>query len=370
MSAAGALASAARRQRGRRRGAGRRGGGRRRGADRRARGARAHPEHHRARGRDRGRARGPARGGRASRWRCSTRTRRRSATTRRGRARRCRARRCRSSSGGSGRAGRAADRAQRPPRRRADRAIPATWTADPFGGEIRDGDAVRPRRERHEGRRRGDPRRAAGARGERASCARLDGELIVALVPSEEDGGQGTLAAIRAGATGDLAIIPEPSLLDIVVAHAGAITFRLEVPGRAAHASKRREGVSALANLQVLDRGARGGRGAPERGGDRSADDRARPALPDDRRHGRGRGVGVDGHGPGRRGGPLRRAARPVARGRVRRAACGGRCRVRRGRLPARPSPDARAHRRPVRRRRACRRTIRCRRRSPTSPRP
>ena len=70
--------------------------------------------------------------------------------------------------------------------------------------------------------------------------------------PGEEDGGQGTLAAIRAGATGDLAIIPEPSNLDIVVAHAGAITFRLTVPGRAAHASQRREGVSALDNLYVI----------------------------------------------------------------------------------------------------------------------
>jgi acetylornithine deacetylase len=82
--------------------------------------------------------------------------------------------------------------------------------------------------------------------------ARLDGELLVAFVPSEEDGGQGTLAAIRAGATGDLAIIPEPSNLDVVVAHAGAITFRLTVPGRAAHASQRREGVSALDKLFVL----------------------------------------------------------------------------------------------------------------------
>jgi acetylornithine deacetylase len=82
--------------------------------------------------------------------------------------------------------------------------------------------------------------------------AALDGELIVALVPGEEDGGQGTLAAIRAGATGDLAIIPEPSNLDIVVAHAGAITFRLTVPGRAAHASQRREGVSALDNLYTI----------------------------------------------------------------------------------------------------------------------
>ena len=81
------------------------------------------------------------------------------------------------------------------------------------------------------------------------------------LVPSEEDGGQGTLAAIRAGVTGDLAIITEPSNLDIVVAHAGAITFRLTVPGRAAHASQRREGVSALDNLFVLLARARGRRG-------------------------------------------------------------------------------------------------------------
>jgi acetylornithine deacetylase len=128
---------------------------------------------------------------------------------------------------------------------------PATWTADPFGGEIRDGNVY--------GRGANDMKGGVAAilGALRALTAtgvlhRLDGELIVALVPSEEDGGQGTLAAIRAGATGDLAIIPEPSMLDIVVAHAGAITFRLEVPGRAAHASKRREGISALANLQIL----------------------------------------------------------------------------------------------------------------------
>jgi acetylornithine deacetylase len=93
--------------------------------------------------------------------------------------------------------------------------------------------------------------RAMGACG---ALPRLRGELIVALVPSEEDGGQGSLAAIRAGVTGDMCIIPEPSNLDIVVAHAGAITFRLTVPGRAAHASRRTEGVSALDNLGVLVR--------------------------------------------------------------------------------------------------------------------
>jgi acetylornithine deacetylase len=51
-----------------------------------------------------------------------------------------------------------------------------------------------------------------------------------------------------------MAVITEPTGLDIVIAHAGAITFRLTVPGRAAHASVRREGVSALDKLQVLVR--------------------------------------------------------------------------------------------------------------------
>jgi acetylornithine deacetylase len=128
---------------------------------------------------------------------------------------------------------------------------PATWTTDPWAADVRDG--------RLYGRGACDMKggvaailgavRALVASGD---ADRLDGEVLVALVPGEEDGGQGTLAAIRAGAVGDLAIIPEPSTLDIVVAHAGAITFRLTVPGRAAHASQRREGVSALDNLYVL----------------------------------------------------------------------------------------------------------------------
>jgi acetylornithine deacetylase len=128
---------------------------------------------------------------------------------------------------------------------------PETWIVDPWGAEVRDG--------RLYGRGACDMKGGVAAilgavRALRSSgrLDQLDGELMVVLVPSEEDGGQGTLAAIRAGATGDLAIITEPSNLDVVVAHAGAITFRLTVPGRAAHASQRREGVSALDKLFAL----------------------------------------------------------------------------------------------------------------------
>jgi acetylornithine deacetylase len=128
----------------------------------------------------------------------------------------------------------------------------ATWTTDPWAAEIRD--------DRVYGRGACDMKggvaailaavRSLGA----GELERLTGELMVVLVPSEEDGGQGTLAAIRSGATADMAIITEPSRLDVVIAHAGAITFRLTVPGRAAHASQRREGVSALDKLFLLTR--------------------------------------------------------------------------------------------------------------------
>jgi acetylornithine deacetylase len=129
----------------------------------------------------------------------------------------------------------------------------ATWTTDPWSGGVRDG--------RLYGRGACDMKGGVAAilaavRALQASGATSDlaGELVVAFVPGEEDGGQGTLAAIRAGVTGDLAIIAEPSALDIVVAHAGAITFKLTVPGRAAHASQRREGISALDKLGELVR--------------------------------------------------------------------------------------------------------------------
>jgi len=128
---------------------------------------------------------------------------------------------------------------------------PATWTRDPWAAE-RDGDRLY-------------GRGAVDMKGGVASILgalqvlttagldrRLGGEILFASVPSEEDGGQGMLAAIRAGVTGDMAVITEPTGLDIVIAHAGAITFRLTVPGRAAHASVRREGVSALDNLGTL----------------------------------------------------------------------------------------------------------------------
>jgi acetylornithine deacetylase len=82
----------------------------------------------------------------------------------------------------------------------------------------------------------------------------LGGEAMLVSVPGEEDGGAGMLAAIRAGCTGDAAVITEPTRLELVTAQAGAITFTLTVTGKSAHAAFRRRGVSAVEKLvPVLD---------------------------------------------------------------------------------------------------------------------
>lgn len=81
----------------------------------------------------------------------------------------------------------------------------------------------------------------------RTAGVHLARPLAVHTVVSEEDGGLGAFATMRRGHRGDCAVIPEPTNGRVVVANAGALTFRLTVHGRAAHGSVRHEGVSAVA---------------------------------------------------------------------------------------------------------------------------
>jgi acetylornithine deacetylase len=74
----------------------------------------------------------------------------------------------------------------------------------------------------------------------------LRGDVLLASVQGEEDGGLGTYAMLRRGWRADACVIPEPTSLDIVPANAGALTFRLRIPGQATHASRRLEGVNAI----------------------------------------------------------------------------------------------------------------------------
>jgi acetylornithine deacetylase len=73
-----------------------------------------------------------------------------------------------------------------------------------------------------------------------------EAELVLVAVGSEEDGGLGAFAALEADAAFDACLIPEATSFDVVCAQAGALTFEGVVPGVAAHAAHRLEGVSAI----------------------------------------------------------------------------------------------------------------------------
>ena len=123
------------------------------------------------------------------------------------------------------------------------RGDPAAWTDDPFSGTIRGGNLMG----------RGSCDMKAGliaahwaVQAIRRAGVQLRGDLLVASVQGEEDGGLGTYSLLRRGWRADACVIPEPTDLDLVPGNAGALTFRLRIRGHATHASRRTEGVSAI----------------------------------------------------------------------------------------------------------------------------
>jgi acetylornithine deacetylase len=86
----------------------------------------------------------------------------------------------------------------------------------------------------------------------RRAGVRPRARIAVHSVVGEEDGGLGTFATLRRGHRGDAAVITEPTGLAVVPANGGALTFRLRVPGRAAHASMRLGGVSAVEKFRPV----------------------------------------------------------------------------------------------------------------------
>lgn len=90
------------------------------------------------------------------------------------------------------------------------------------------------------------------AKAVRDSGVPLGGSVQVQSVVGEEDGGCGTLATILRGHRGDAAVVMEPTDLTVAPAQAGALNFRIHVPGQAAHGAVRHEGVSALENAFLV----------------------------------------------------------------------------------------------------------------------
>lgn len=86
----------------------------------------------------------------------------------------------------------------------------------------------------------------AAVRAVRAAGIELDEGFALHLVVGEEDGGLGAFGTLRRGHTGRACIITEPTSGTLTTANAGALTFRIAVPGAATHASTSYAGTSAL----------------------------------------------------------------------------------------------------------------------------
>ena len=72
------------------------------------------------------------------------------------------------------------------------------------------------------------------------------GDLSVHLVIEEEIGGNGALALLRQGERAEVALVVEPTGVQIHPGHRGAIWFRITVQGRSTHMGRKWEGVNAV----------------------------------------------------------------------------------------------------------------------------
>jgi acetylornithine deacetylase len=116
------------------------------------------------------------------------------------------------------------------------------WSRDPWSGAIEDG--------RLYGRGSVDMKGAVVAAlhalAAVAAAGGTEGDVVLQAVSSEEDGGLGSFAALQEDANFAACLIPEPTAFSVACAQAGALTFTGEIPGVAAHAATRLEGVSAV----------------------------------------------------------------------------------------------------------------------------
>ena len=108
------------------------------------------------------------------------------------------------------------------------------WNSHPFEGAVQDGKVY--------GRGAVDMKGGISAMLHALKCitecgVRVNGNLVVEIVPEEEVSEMGTLACCSKGITADAAIIPEPTNMNVLVAMRGSICGKVTITGRAGHAA-------------------------------------------------------------------------------------------------------------------------------------
>jgi acetylornithine deacetylase len=84
---------------------------------------------------------------------------------------------------------------------------------------------------------------------------KLKGKVIFESVIGEEDGGCGALATCLRGYKADSGIVMEPSETKVAPEIAGAMSFKIIVPGKPVHACVKDEGISAIEKFIVVYNG-------------------------------------------------------------------------------------------------------------------
>lgn len=78
-------------------------------------------------------------------------------------------------------------------------------------------------------------------------AGRLRGDVVVACVDGELQGGVGTVHMLKKGVRADMAIVPEPySTSHIITKHTGVMELAVHVLGRSVHISRMEQGINAI----------------------------------------------------------------------------------------------------------------------------
>ena len=119
---------------------------------------------------------------------------------------------------------------------------PATWTRDPFGGELADGKVWGRGAVDMKG---GIAAMIAAVEATQRAGVRLKGDVLIESVVDEETGGPGTTQTIEHGYRADAAIVAEPTDLVVLPAEGGLEWLRLIIRGRSGHSAHRYRSVHA-----------------------------------------------------------------------------------------------------------------------------
>ena len=117
------------------------------------------------------------------------------------------------------------------------------WTRDPLGAAIEDGYLFGIGVSNMKA---ADAAMIEAARAITDAGVPLAGDLIIALVVGELQGGVGTVHMLAQGVRADRFIVGEPTDLALLTLHAGAVEVRIDVHGETRHLSKMESAVNAI----------------------------------------------------------------------------------------------------------------------------